>query len=120
MNERLTEWGVRLALVASAGLPFLAGAQVSPPPPPIQNFNDVQRIIITAVNWLFTILMIVAVVFILIAAFRYLTAAGDPEKVKKANHSLIYAAIAIAVGLLSRAIGPLIASFLGTSTGLTP
>lgn len=120
MKDTLMFWGMKAALVASVGLPVLVGAQVVPPPPPIQSFSDVQRILITATSWLFTILIILAVIFILIAAFRYLTAAGDPEKVKKANHSLIYAAIAIAVALLSRAVAPLIANFLGTSTGITP
>ena len=56
------------------------------------------------VNWMFAILMIVAVVFLIFAAFSFLTAAGDPEKIGKAKTQLIYAIVAIGVAVLARGI----------------
>lgn len=58
----------------------------------------------TIIDYLFTILLVLAVVFIIIAAFRYLTAAGDEEKVGKAHKTLLYAVVAIAVALLAQGI----------------
>ena len=69
----------------------------------------------TVINWLFGLLIILAVIFVLVAAFKYLTSGGDPEKVKSANHSLIYAAVAVAVAILAKGIPYLVASFLGTT-----
>ena len=61
-------------------------------------------IITTLIGWLTALLIILAVVFIIWAAFIYLTAGGDTEKVGKANKMLIYAAVAIAIALLSQGI----------------
>lgn len=49
-------------------------------------------------------LLVLAGVFIVYAAYLYLTAAGDAEKVKHASNVIIYAAVAIGVGLLSRVV----------------
>jgi len=61
-------------------------------------------IIITIINWATGLLILLAVVFIIWAAFIYLTAGGDTEKVGKANKILIYAAVAIAIALLAQGI----------------
>ncbi len=53
-------------------------------------------------NWMFTILLVVAVVFIVWAAYSYLTSSGDSEKVSAAHKALLYAAVAVAVGVLAR------------------
>ena len=98
-----------------AALPALALAQISLPPPPITSLSGFQSFICTVVvGWMFTFLIVLAVVFVLIAAFKYLTASGDPEKVKSASHTLIYAAIAIVVALFARGL-PLIISSLFSS-----
>jgi amino acid transporter len=54
-------------------------------------------------NWLFTFLLIFAVLMILIAGFKYLFSGGG-EKVKEANKMLIYAVVAVTVGLLAAGI----------------
>src|SRR3989344_642074 len=53
------------------------------------------------VRWVYIIFFVIAVLMILFAAFTYLTAAGNEEKVKKARDSIIYAAVAVAVALLA-------------------
>ena len=78
--------------------PALASAQ------DILRDNDFIDALNSIVNWLFTILLIVAVIFILIAAFNFITAAGDPEKVKTARQFVIYALIGVVVALLARGL----------------
>jgi hypothetical protein len=67
-------------------------------------------------NWMFYFLIILAIIFVVVAAFRYLFAAGDPEKVKAAGHALIYAAVAIAVALIAKAVPGVVGTLLGAGT----
>ena len=106
------------APVVSLALPLLAAAQV--PASPIQapnsginSLNSVGTSLCAITNWLFYFLILLAVIFIIVAAFKYLTAAGDPEKVKSASHELLYAAIAIVVGILAKATPSLVGSIIG-------
>ncbi len=64
-------------------------------------------------NWMFSILLVLSVIFILYAAFIYLTSAGDTEKAGKAHQILIYAAIAIIVAILSQGIVYAVSSIVG-------
>lgn len=73
----------------------------------VQLFRDALAIIQT-------VFFIVAAIMIIIAAFKYLTAQGDPEKAGEARQMVIYAVIAIAVALLALVIGQIVASFLGS------
>ncbi len=66
----------------------------------------------TVLSWVANIFWIAAILFIFWAAFLYLTAAGDPEKVKKASHTLLYAVIAIVIGLMAYGIPKLVGSGL--------
>ena len=95
-------------------LPLVSFAQTLPPAP-ITTLTDITGIILTIITWLFTILIFLAVLFIIIAAFKYLTAAGDPEKVKSASNMLIYAAVAIAVALLARGFPTIICRIFGAT-----
>jgi len=69
--------------------------------PPVEDVPGLINAIAGIVKWVYTIFLIVAVMFILFAAFNYLTAGGQPEKVKSAHDQIIYAAIAIAIALLA-------------------
>ncbi len=100
-------------LVALQVLPLLALAQVTPlPPSPLTTFEDFLSILRYVVNFVFTLLMILAIIFILIAAFNYLTAMGNPEKIKSAQSMLIYAAVAIAIALIAQGVQFMVATFL--------
>jgi len=111
--------------VVSLAAPLLAAAQVPPSPitAPEAGINSIGAVgssLCTITNWLFYFLILLAVIFIIVAAFKYLTAAGDPEKVKAASHALLYAAIAIVVGILAKAVPSLVGSIIGqggVSTG---
>jgi len=66
------------------------------------------------VRWIYVIFFIFAVMFIIFAAFSYLTAGGDAEKVDKAKNRIVYAAVAIAVALLAVGFEAIIRNFLAT------
>ena len=59
-------------------------------------------------NWAFTILMAVAALFIIFAAFEFITAKGEPEKVKSAREYVLYALVGVVVALLARGLVQLI------------
>ena len=62
----------------------------------------------------FAVLIILTVVFVIWAAFQYLTSAGG-DGVGKANKRLIFAAVAIVVALLARGFPFIIASVTGAT-----
>lgn len=76
-------------------------------------------ILLTFVRWVYTAVFIVAVLFILMAAFNFITSKGDPGKVKTARSQLLYAIVGIAVALVSYTIVSLVENSLtgGTITG---
>ncbi len=61
-------------------------------------------------NWIYSIFIIIAIIMIVITAFQFLTAAGDPAKLKKAKDSLIYTAIAVAIAAFSKSIVAIVQS----------
>jgi len=65
------------------------------------------------VNWIFTILLISAVISILISGFFFITSAGDPEKFKKARMFLLYAVIGVLVAVTSYALVSFVAGIAG-------
>lgn len=64
-------------------------------------------------NWIFTGFLVVAVIFILIAAYYYLIAEGNAEEVLKTHRMLIYSAVGIAVAILSRGFITVVQSVTG-------
>jgi len=81
----------------------------------ITDQNSVVTFITDMLNWIFGILMVVGVAFILVAAYKYLTAAGDEKKLGSAKNTLKYALIGIGVALISKAIVLVLASILGAN-----
>jgi len=79
----------------------------------IRRFEDLVAIIERLTNWVFIILMVLAVLFIILAAFAYLTAGGDEEKVGKAHQRIIYAVVALAVAFLAKGVSFVVAQLLG-------
>lgn len=112
----------KIAVTTALGmtlLPIIALGQgsgvVNPVNPPNKDFTfaDVIKWLNTLVTWMFTIFLIIAVVYGLLAAFNYLFSGGDEEKVKTAQRYIIYVAVAIGVALLSVALRYLVQNFLG-------
>lgn len=100
---------VRGASVAALSLvPMLAAAQFSQTPPnaPVvgNTYGGVIDIFKTISGWMLGILIALAVIFLIYAAFLYLTSGGEQESLTRAKNFLVYALIAIGVGLLARGL----------------
>ena len=52
-------------------------------------------------NWVFAIFLAISLIFILLAAFQFVTGGGDPAKMSEARQKLIYAAMGIAIALIA-------------------
>lgn len=109
-------------LIGSLALPVSAVTPGQIPGPIVQTVGPTSvtgwvDVLITVVRWIYTIIFIVAVLFILLAAFHFITSKGDPETTKKAKSELLYAVVGIAVALLSYGVVTLVQTSL--SSGLT-
>ena len=78
----------------------------------ISDVAQLENLIQKIVNWFSWFVLTVAVLFLLVAAWTFLTAGGNPESVAKARQMLIYALIGIAVAVLAWGMVPLITSVL--------
>jgi len=65
-------------------------------------------------DWIFIALLVASVIFIVLAAFQFITSGGDPNAVGEARRKLLYAAIGIVVGTLAKAIPLAIRNITGT------
>ena len=83
----------------------------------IKTASGVVGIIITIVQWTYTIFFVIAVFMILMAAYTYLTAQAEPEKIKNATNQIVWASIAIAVALLAVSISMIVKSIVSPSGG---
>lgn len=108
------------APVIALALPIFASAQITSAPitapgsiTSISNITGTAGIICTVINWTFWLLIVLTIIFVLVAAFKYLTAAGDPEKVKSAGSTLLYAAVAVVVALVAKGLPLIVSSFIG-------
>jgi hypothetical protein len=99
-----------LILVSLLALPIAGLAQVTPTTAPEK---DIMVVLGNILNWMFTILLIVAAFFIMIAAFNFITAAGDPEKVKTARNFVLYALIGVLVAFAAKGLVKLIGTIVG-------
>lgn len=72
--------------------------------PGYNNDGDIKTTIETILKSIILVSGLVAVVFIVIGGFQYMTSAGDPGKTKKAKDTILYAAIGLIVCVLAFAI----------------
>lgn len=128
--KRLKKYGVPLtvATALAMSMPFLALAQLTGtgstgggtapalPTSPIQSIGTLigsGGVICNIFRWIFFILIVVAAVFIILAAFQYLTAGGDAEKIKGANRQIVYAAIAVIIAFVARVLPRIAVELIG-------
>jgi len=97
--------------------PSPATANTGIPTAGIVSVQGALNYICLAFDYAFWFLLALAVLFGVVGAFKYLTSAGESEKVKAANNTLLYAAIAVAVALLARGIPLIVASLFQIPTG---
>jgi ascorbate-specific PTS system EIIC-type component UlaA len=67
----------------------------------------------TLTNYLFTLALIVAVIFLIIFPFSMLAAGGDADKVAKARNYILYALIGVAVAVAAKGLVALVQTIMG-------
>lgn len=96
-------------------VPLLAMAQ-NATTPPISSLQGLVNLMCSAFDYLFYGVIALSIIMVVIAAFNYVTAGDNAEKVSKANKMILYAAIGVGVALLAKGIPLIVASFLSAST----
>lgn len=79
----------------------------------IDSTQDVLCVLNNIANWMFTFLLAFAVLFILYGAYLFLTAGSSPDNAQKARSQIIYAVVAITIGILAKSFELVIRSVLG-------
>lgn len=88
--------------------PFNKGDTASPVTSAPQIFGIVRNIVI----WIYRAFFVVAVIFLLIAAYNFIQGGTNPEKIKVAKGQIKYAVISIVVALVASGLSWIIAQFL--------
>jgi hypothetical protein len=97
MNKKIRIMKKELLIVVMFSLlilPTLILAQGGPVQPPAKT---VWQIIDSITNIVYGILLAISAIFIIVAGVKFVTAGGDPEKVKSARDTILWALIGIAV-----------------------
>ena len=102
---------LKLAATLTALLPTVALADKHPEDI-IGDAADVVSILDTIAGFMFIIFIALAVVFLLYAAFLYLTAAGNGDKVKTARNVIIYSVVALVVAIIAGGIPAVVCTIL--------
>lgn len=68
----------------------------------------------TIINWVLIAVGIICVVFIIIGGIRYATSGGDPDKVKSAKNTILYALIGLVIAILANVIVQIVFQVTGT------
>jgi len=84
---------------------------------PLKTPEGILKILETILKYVYTIFFVVAIIYIILAAFNFLTAQGDPEKIKSAKSQILWACVAIAIGLISVGAAKIIYGFISGATG---
>jgi len=110
-NSSKTWWGVRLGAFLFVGfLGFEAhAAEIT-----LNDYTEINsKILCPIAAAMFWVLIAISSIMVLVAAYMYVTAGGDSEKVSKAHKTILYAAIGVAAALLAKAFPVVIASIFG-------
>lgn len=82
------------------------------PDPGVETVDQLIDKIYKVFDVVFAILIIFAVGFIIYAAFTYITAKGEADKVQTANQMIIYAAVGVLIAIFAKAIPTVVANIL--------
>ena len=110
-----------LAILTLIGLllmpTILLAAVIETPPvvPPVTTLQNIVDIMDKVGKWIFAIVFALAIIFILVAAFQFLTAAGSPERIASARQMLVFALVAVAVAVVAWGLPTLVKTLLGTT-----
>ena len=65
-------------------------------------------------NWVFAILLAISLIYLILAAFQFVTGGGDPAQISGARQKLIYALIGIAIALIAAGFPAILRSIVAS------
>jgi hypothetical protein len=77
-------------------------------------FEDLQSLILNAVNIAMSLSVVIAIAALIIAGFQYILAIGNEEKVEKATKSLVFALVGLVIVFIAPLAVEYIMAFLTT------
>ncbi len=104
-------------ITAAILLPVLAMAQGATgiqEVKPLAGDTPIAGLMTKVANWATGLLIALSTLFIIFAAFLYVTAGADPGNVDKAKTIIMYAVIGIVVALLSQVVAGVVKAVIGT------
>jgi hypothetical protein len=75
--------------------------------------SQLTKIFCSVAGFLYMLALAVGVIYVVVAAFKYMSAAGDASKVSEAHKSLLWAAIGIGVAIIAQGFPNIVAGLLG-------
>ena len=119
--NKLVKYSALIAIATLASMPLLAVAQVDKPgfEAPTTAISSVEGVVCSInviANWFFALLMAFAVLFILLAAYSFLTAQGDESKLKTARAQVTAAIWGIIIAILAKSLITIVANFFNVTT----
>ncbi len=94
--------GTLLSIMAFAIVTFISNRL--PTPTPMGPQLPIKQVVTSLTNGLLAIAGTIAVLFIIIGGFQYITSAGDPDAIEKAKNTILYAVIGLLACILSYAV----------------
>jgi len=113
-----------LALLIVLTVPLFVSALTvyeKPPAPSFTTFGQfVTNVLGKLLGWTLTLLIALAAIYIILAAFAFLTSDGSEEKIQVARRRLIYAAVAIAIALSATSVEFVVRALVDSDADTTP
>ena len=78
-----------------------------------QSGSAVLETIDAITDWIFAILMVIAVIYLIMGAYQFVTGGGEPEKVNEARKKLLYAIIGIVLALAANGVDNVLGNIIG-------
>lgn len=63
-----------------------------------------EELIDSIINFIFSIAIVIAPIMIIVSGFYFVTAAGDPEKIKTAKRIILYTMIGLIIVILAKGL----------------
>lgn len=87
------------------------GAPAQLPTTNLTTLEQVLGLLTRVADWMFAFLLVLAVIFIIIAAFKFLTGKGDAKANTDAKNAIIWALVAVGVAVLAKALVAVVQNF---------
>ncbi len=101
-----------LLIILFLSLPLFVFGEFATPTVTVTTAGQVLNIINFLTKVAYTLFIALTVLFLILAAFNYLTAQGDEGKVKTAKKQVVYAVVAIVIAILAFSVSSLVTSLI--------